>query len=251
MSHSLNGKTALITGAAQGLGLGIAEAFAKAGAMVILVDRNQAMGEAAAKQLRQQGANALFLYTDLAQPDEIKRLVDSVIEKLGHLDILVNNAAVFLPKPIDQIAVGEWDHLMAVNLRAPFLLVQAALPALLSVRGSVLNIGSTAGLRVFSPNLPYVVAKAGLITMTKSMAQELHAFGIRVNCLCPGMVDTPALHTDVEARSQPADSLDRFQTSGYLTTPAQIASVALYLVSDAASAVTGSILVADAGAMLG
>jgi NAD(P)-dependent dehydrogenase (short-subunit alcohol dehydrogenase family) len=243
-------KVALITGAASGLGLGIAERFAQEGAAVVLVDRDADNGEAAVRKLTEQGHQASFVQVDLAHPDEITRTVEIALEQHKRLDIVVNNAATFLPKPVDQISVTEWDFLMAVNLRAPFFLVQAALPSLKASRGNVLNIASTAALKVFSPNLPYAAAKAGLITMTKSLAQELHPHRIRVNCLCPGAVDTPALHRDIEVRHARENALQQLQASGYLTTPEQIAATALYLVSDDASAVTGSIVVADAGAML-
>jgi NAD(P)-dependent dehydrogenase (short-subunit alcohol dehydrogenase family) len=243
-------KVALITGAASGLGLGIAERFAQEGAAVVLVDRDAANGEAAIRKLAEQGHQASFVQVDLAHPDEITRTVEIAFEQHKRLDIVVNNAATFLPKPVDQISVAEWDFLMAVNLRAPFFLVQAALPSLKASKGTVLNIASTAALKVFSPNLPYAAAKAGLITMTKSLAQELHPHRIRVNCLCPGAVDTPALHRDIEVRGARENALQQLQESGYLTTPEQIAAAALYLVSDDASAVTGSIVVADAGAML-
>lgn len=246
----LTNKAALITGAASGIGLGIAERFASEGAAVVLVDRDALRGEAAADRLHQENKQAYFVQADLAEPNQITRAVQSAIEQCGGLDILVNNAAVFLPKPIEQISVPEWDVLMAVNLRAPFLLVQAALPALKATRGNILNISSTAALRVFSPNLPYSVAKAGLITMTKSLAQELHPYRIRVNCLCPGAVNTPALHTDLAVRGSDPTALDGIQARGYLTTPQQIAAAALHLVSDEASAITGSIVLADAGAIL-
>ncbi len=246
----LSNKAALITGAASGIGLGIAERFAAEGAAVVLVDRDAKNGEAASASIRAQGQQAYFVQANLAEPDEIKRAVQSAIEHCGRLDIVVNNAATFLPKPIDQISVPEWDFLMAVNLRAPFLLVQAALPALKATKGNVLNISSTAGIKVFSPNMPYSAAKSGLITMTKSLAQELHPYRIRVNCLCPGAVDTPALHRDIEVRGGDRSSFDRMTESGYMTSPQQIAAASLHLVSDEASAITGSIVVADAGAML-
>lgn len=246
----LTGKAALITGAASGIGLGIAERFAEEGAAVVLADRDAARGEAAAAALVNRGLRAAFAQADLAQPDAITRAVGAAIAFGGRLDIVVNNAAVFLPKSIEQITVAEWDRLMAVNLRAPFLIVQAALPALRASRGAVLNISSTAALRVFSPNLPYSAAKAGLITMTQSMAQELQPHRIRVNCICPGAVDTPALHTDIAARGIDPAALDHLQAQGLLTTPAQIAAVALLLVSDEGAALNGSVVVADAGALL-
>lgn len=246
----LTDKTTLITGAASGLGLAIARRLADEGAAVILLDRDVQRGESAAAELRERGKNAHFIPADLAQPDQITTAVQSALDLTGQLDIIVNNAAVFLPKPIEQITVPEWDLLMAVNLRAPFLIVQAALPALKKTHGCILNISSTAALRVFSPNLPYAAAKAALITMTKSLAQELHPHRIRVNCLCPGAVDTPALHADIERRGRDATVLDTIRAQGYLTTPQQIADAALHLVSDQASAITGSVVIADAGAIL-
>ncbi len=246
----LANKVALVTGAARGLGLGLAECFAAEGATVALLDRDAARGEEAATSLRKQGHQAQFIKADLALPEDITRAVESTITACGRLDIIVNNAAVFLPKAMEQITVQEWDWLMAINLRAPFLIVQAALPALKASRGNVLNISSTAALRVFSPNLPYSTAKAGLITMTQSMAQELHPYRIRVNCLCPGAVDTPALHEDIVARGRTDAALDHMKDQGFLARPEQLAAVALHLVGDEASAITGSTIIADAGAML-
>lgn len=242
-------KAALITGAASGIGLAIAERLAAEGAAVVLVDRD-ARGEEAAVKLRSQGKQAHFVQANLAEPADITRAVQFAVEQCGRLDIVVNNAATFLPKPVEQITVSEWDLLMAVNLRAPFLVVQAALPALKAVKGCVLNISSTAGIKVFSPNMPYSASKAGLITMTKSLAQELHPYRIRVNCLCPGAVDTPALHRDIEVRGGDRSAFDRMSESGYMMSAQQIAAAALHLVSDEASAISGSIVVADAGAIL-
>ena len=207
-------------------------------------------GTRAAERPRNQGREVHFIQADLAQSEEITRAVSAALDRCGKLDIVVNNAATFSSKTIEQITLDDWELMMAVNLRAPFLIVQAALSALKTAQGSVLNIASTAALRVFSPNLPYVTAKAGLITMTKSLAQELQSHRIRVNCLCPGAVDTPALRRDVKDRAATEAGLDRLREKGYLTTPEQIAAVALYLVSDDASPITGSIIVADAGAML-
>lgn len=243
-------KVAFITGAASGIGLGIAERFAAEGAVVIVVDRDDKGGKIVAAHLQNQGRKAHFIQADLADPQDITRAVTSALDLGGQLDIVVNNAAIFLSKPVEHISLAEWDLMMAVNLRAPFLIVQAALAALKATQGSILNISSTAAMRVFSPNLPYITAKAALITMTKSLAQELHPHRIRVNCLCPGAVDTPALRRDIEDRAAGEAALDRLRDQGYLTTPEQIAAVALHLVSRESSAVTGSIIVADAGAML-
>ncbi len=243
-------KAAFITGAASGIGLAIAERLAAEGAAVVLVDRDAQAGEAAASRIRDEGKQAYFVEANLAELDAITRAVEAAIGLCGRLDIVVNNAATFLPKTVDQITVSEWDLLMAVNLRAPFFVVQAALPALKAAQGTILNISSTAAVKVFSPNLPYSAAKSGLITMTKSLAQELHPFRIRVNCLCPGAVDTPALHRDIEVRGGNSNAFERVKASGYLMSTQQIAAAALHLVSDEGSAINGSIVVADGGALL-
>ncbi len=243
-------KAVLITGGARGLGLAMAERFTAEGARVIIVDRDRVQGEQAAAGLKAQGFPAHFIQADLAHPDEIERAVDVALSIGGRLDILVNNAAVILPKGIEEISASEWDWLMSINLRAPFLMVKAALPALKASRGVILNLGSTTGLQATSSNVAYSVSKAGVIMMTKNLARDLHPFGIRVNCLCPGAVDTPLLRAHVAALGGGDEVLERPRSRGFLTTPQQIADVALYLVSDEASAITGGIVVADAGAIL-
>jgi len=243
-------KVALITGGARGLGLAMAERFTAEGAHAIIVDRDRVQGEQVAADLSARGLPVHFVQADLAHPDEIQRAVHATLSAWERLDILVNNAAVILPKSIEDISASEWDWLMSINLRAPFLMVQATLPALKASRGVILNIGSTAGLQAIPNHIAYSVSKAGVIMMTKSLARDLHPFGIRVNCLCPGAVDTPLLRAHMAALGRGDEAWKHGQSERFLTTPQQIAEVALYLVSDEASAITGSIVVADAGAIL-
>ena len=243
-------KVSLITGGARGLGLTMAERFVAEGARVLIVDRERAQGEQVAASLSARGASVHFVPADLAYPDMIAHAIDAALSLEGRLDILVNNAAVILPKGIEETSASEWDWLMSINLRAPFLMVKAALPALKASRGVILNIGSTTGLRATPHNVAYSVSKAGVIMMTRDLARDLHPFGIRVNCLCPGAIDTPLLHAHVTALGGGEEVLERTRSRGLLTTPQQIAEVALYLVSDEASAITGSVVVADAGAIL-
>lgn len=243
-------KVALITGGARGLGLAMAERFAAEGARVTIVDRDRVQGAQAAADLNARGFPVRFVQADLAYPNEIERAVEAALSIWGQLDILVNNAAVILPKNIEEISASEWDWLMSINLRAPFLLVKAALSALKASHGVILNIGSTTGLQAPPNNVAYSVSKAGVIMMTKDLARDLHPFGIRVNCLCPGAVDTPLLRAHMAAQGEGDEILECMRSRGFLTTPQQIADVALYLVSEEASAITGSIVVADAGAIL-
>jgi NAD(P)-dependent dehydrogenase (short-subunit alcohol dehydrogenase family) len=246
----LENKVALVTGAASGIGLGIAERFAREGATVFLADRNTELGEKETKCLQKDGLRAQFIQADVSKPDEITAMVKAASAVNGKLDIVVNNAATFLPRHIEDIAIAEWDLLMAVNLRAPFLVAQAALPGLKKAKGCVLNIASTAGIRVFTPNLPYSAAKAGLITMTESMAQELHPHRIRVNCIAPGAVETPALVTDIEVRGHRPDTVEKMRERGVLVSPAQVAATALHLCSEEGSAINGATLIVDSGALL-
>lgn len=243
----LHNKVALITGGASGIGKAIVEKLASEGADVCFVDRDVENGSI----LAQRVPNVKFIETDLADPIAIQSAVKQCLTSYNKIDILVNNAAVILPKSIDNISTQEWDWLMSINLRAPFLLVQAALPTLKEQQGNVLNISSTAAMHVFGDNIPYISAKAGLIAMTKAMALDLHTFGIRVNCICPGAVHTPLLDQDIELhhrnREEILNSLDKKRI---LVQPETIANTALHLVSDSGAALTGSIIVVDAGASL-
>ena len=232
------------------MGQAMVERFAVEGAIVGFIDRDADRGHALADRLN----NAHFYEADLASADAISETVAGFLTAHNQIDILVNNAGVILPKGIEEISADEWDWLMAINLRAPFLMVQAALPSLKETRGSVLNIASTAALKVFGRNVPYISAKAGLIAMTKCLALDLHPFGVRVNCICPGAVNTPLLEQDIEVRQgddvNPQDVLSTLDDRRILVQPESIAATALHLVSDEGMAMTGSCVVVDAGAML-
>jgi 3-hydroxybutyrate dehydrogenase len=243
----LRNKVALITGGASGIGKAIVEKLASEGATVCFIDRDVENGSILANRV----PNANFIEADLADPIAIQSTVEQCLSSHNQIDIVVNNAGVILPKSIEDISPQEWDWLMSINLRAPFLLVQAALPALKEQKGNILNISSTAALHVFGDNIPYISAKAGLIAMTKAMALDFHAFGIRVNCICPGAVHTPLLDQDIELRhGNREEVLNSLDEKRILVQPESIADTALHLVSDSGSALTGSILVVDAGASL-
>jgi len=243
----LHNKVALITGGASGIGKAIVEKFASEGAVVCFVDRDNENGSSIAAHV----PNADFINADLADPIAIQSTVEHCLSSHNQIDIVVNNAGVILLKPIEDISVQEWDWLMSINLRAPFLLVQAALPALKEQKGTVLNISSTAALHVFGDNIPYISAKAGLIAMTKAMALDFHSCGVRVNCICPGAVHTPLLDQDIELRHGNRDEvLHSLDKKRILVQPESIANTALHLISDSGAALTGSIVVVDAGASL-
>jgi len=250
----LAGKVALITGGASGIGLVMVERFATEGATVAMVDRDAVRGERAVADLSARGYAVHFAGADLTQPAEIMRAVEASIAQCGRLDIVVNNAGIIIRRGIGEMTATEWDTLFAVNVRAAFLVIKAALPALKQSHGNILNVSSTCGFTGSAGNTMYATSKGALLTLTKSLAAELHPYGIRVNCICPGAVDTPLSRAGLAERGLDeagiAKALDALQERGILTVPRQIADTALYLVGDEASAVTGSIVIADAGAML-
>ncbi len=242
-------RVALITGAARGMGAAIARRLAADGFAVVLADRRLQAIDALAAEIVTGGGHAAALEVDLADADQIERLEASARSRFGRLDVLVNNAGVILPKGFVEATVEEWDRMMAVNLRAVFLLSRAALPELRRRRGVIVNMASTAGLRAQMENGPYCVAKSGVIMLTQALAQEVHAAGVRVNCVCPGAVDTPLLVEYAQARGVP-ESIADLADSGMLVSAEDIAAAVSFLVGDGARSITGQVLVVDRGALV-
>ncbi|MGH2346704.1 MAG: SDR family NAD(P)-dependent oxidoreductase [Chloroflexota bacterium] len=242
-------RVALITGAARGMGAAIARRLAADGLAVVLADRRRDAIEALAAELIRTGARAAALEVDLADAAQIERLEAAARARFGQLDVLVNNAGVILPKGFIEATVEEWDRMMAVNLRAVFLLSRAALPELRRRRGTIVNIASTAGLRAQMENGPYCVAKSGVIMLTQALAQEVHADGVRVNCVCPGAVDTPLLTEYAQARGRP-ESIGRLADAGTLVPPEDVAAAVSFLIGEGARSITGQVTVVDRGALV-
>jgi NAD(P)-dependent dehydrogenase (short-subunit alcohol dehydrogenase family) len=252
MRIDLDGKVALVTGGGRGLGLAIARALHGAGATVALNDRTNESCLAAIARLG-GGERLIAAPADLATGDGPARAVAQASEG-GRLDLLVNNAAVNVERPIIATDDAHWDTHLAVVLRAAFLTVQAALPMLQASRGVVLNIASELGLQAIANNVAYVSAKHGLIAMTKAMAIELAGAGVRVNALCPGTMDTELMR-DCAADSGDPDAyyaaFARYHPLGRLASPEEIADFALGLLSPAAGFMTGAAVAIDGGSTAG
>ncbi|KAA2237621.1 SDR family oxidoreductase [Salinarimonas soli] len=243
----LANKTALVTGAAQGFGLGIAETFAREGARVALLDLNE---EAARRAAETIGRGSIALSGDVSQAADVERAVASAIQAFGHLDILVNNAGVsHRNRPMLEVSEDEFDRVFAVNVKSIYLFARAAVPHFRERGGGViLNIGSTAGIRP-RPGLAWYNASKGAVNLlSKSMAVELAPDRIRVNALAPVAGETPLLATFMGEDTPERRAAFRATIPwGRLSTPQDIANAALFLCSDEAEMVTGSVLEVDGG----
>jgi NAD(P)-dependent dehydrogenase (short-subunit alcohol dehydrogenase family) len=239
----------LITGAARGIGRACALRFAAVGATIIAVDVRARDVERLVQDLRAAGVQAHACIADLAVPAAVERLAADVRATVDHLDVLVNNAGVILPKGVLDTAVDEWDRTMAVNLRAIFLLSRMLMPELRARRGCIVSTASTAGLRAQHENGPYCTAKSGVIMFTQALAQEVRRDGVRVNCICPGAIDTPLLEEYTRARND-SDGLQCLREQDLLVPPEDVADAVFFLSSRRARSITGHALVVDRGALL-
>ncbi|WGH78248.1 SDR family NAD(P)-dependent oxidoreductase [Jannaschia ovalis] len=236
-------KTAIVTGAARGIGLATAKLFLAEGRQVALVDIDEEELARAAAALGDERAHALPC--DIADPDAVARLVGTVEAALGRVDALVNNAGIADFGPLDAHDFERWRAVMAVNLDGTFLMSQAFLPALKATRGAIVNIASISALRASTLRVAYGTSKAGVAHLTQQQAVELGEYGIRVNCVCPGPVRTKlamAVHTQ--------EIIDAYHDAIPLCRYGQereIAEAILWLCSDKASFVTGQRLAVDGG----
>jgi NAD(P)-dependent dehydrogenase (short-subunit alcohol dehydrogenase family) len=249
---SLRGKVALVTGGAQGIGRAIAVRFQKAGARVYLVDRDQVAGALTASELTsfypQQPVK--FIPADLERLEEVKAVTASFRADAGQLDVLVNNAGVELDKRFEDVTASDWDKLLAINLRAPFLLTQSLLSVFAPAGGAIINISSIHSTHAFANATAYACSKAGLVALTRNLALELAPRHIRVNALCPGYIDTRLW--DDYLRSSPDAAALAAETAalhpiGRRGVPTDVAEAALFLASDRSSFITGTQLVVDGG----
>jgi len=250
----LDGKVAIITGAASGIGRGTAIRFAGEGAAVVIADLNAEGGEAAVRDCKENGGRAVFQKADVSAEAEIKALVARAIKEFGRLDVIYNNAGIGgAVGPLEQITVEDWDKSFAVLMRSVFLGMKYAVPELRKAGGgSIISTASVAGIRGFNGLHAYCAAKAGVVNLTRSAALEFAKDKIRVNCICPGGINTPILH-----RNQPGmkDAMEQWMAHGQPLQraghPEDIANMALFLASDDSNWVTGQAMVVDGGLTIG
>lgn len=248
MTGRLQGKTAIVTGAARGVGKAIVERFAREGANVVLDDVDDATGQATADAIAAAGGSVRYVHGDVGKADQIDALVAAAVQAFGPIDIVVNNA---LP-PSRHVLENDWDPLMDVCLKGPWLLMKATLPSMIERRsGSIINISSVNALAGFGDEHVYSAAKAGLIGMSRSMATRYGRYGIRINVICPGTIVTEAWAPMVARDPGLHERLTALYPLARLGTPEDIAGAALYLAGPDAGFTTGSVLVVDGGITAG
>ena len=238
-------RTVIVTGGTRGIGLALAEGFVLAGARVVVASRKPDACEQATAHLRDLGGQAIGVPTHLGQVDDLGALVQRTVDEFGGIDVLVNNAANPLAQPLGAITVEALTKSYEVNLRGPVFLVQEALPHLkASQHAAVLNMVSI-GAFIFSPMLSiYSSAKAAMVSFTRSMAAEFVQFGIRVNALAPGPVDTYMMQKNPQ---EMVDAMVGGTLMRRLATPDEMVGAALLLTSDAGSYMTGQVVIVDGG----
>jgi NAD(P)-dependent dehydrogenase (short-subunit alcohol dehydrogenase family) len=248
MSMRLNKKRALITGGAQGIGLAIAQTFCKEGALVYVADVNSDQGEAAASTLRENGAQATFIFLDVSDDASWKAACGQIEEEAGGLDILVNNAGINIRKTIEEMSAEELDQMYAVNIKGPFLGIKHALPIMKAIGGgSIINMSSVCGLigHLYTPEA-YTTAKGALTTLTKAVASRYGKFNVRCNSINPSTADTPLVQEMLKNPEWKKERLGEVPL-GRMAGLQDIAQAALYLASEEGSFINGVALPVDGG----
>jgi NAD(P)-dependent dehydrogenase (short-subunit alcohol dehydrogenase family) len=243
MSGELDGKVAIVTGSTQGLGAGIARYFAKNGAKVVLSGRNQKNGDAVAASL---GADvALFHRTDLTRAQDCEALVDAALRRFGGVDIIVNSAADTSRSDLKTFTVEHFDRLFAINVRAPLVIAQRALPSLRERSGTIINIGSVNSYVGLPHLLVYSATKGALVTLSKNLANALQHTRVRVFCLNIGWVDTEGERAILAVEGRPADFMQegaKHLPMKRLMVPQDIAEMCLFLASPRSVAFSGAVM---------
>ncbi|QGQ97244.1 SDR family oxidoreductase [Paenibacillus psychroresistens] len=253
----LKGKVAIISGAGSGIGEATAKLFASLGAKVVIADWNEAEANRVANEINLLDSvegKALAVKTDVSSEQQVKLLVQETLTVFGAIDILFNNAAVVLPKELEDITEVEWTRTLDINLKSVYLMIKYCIPEIRKSRGSIVNMSSLSGLLGQKQNPVYSATKGAIIAMTKALALDYAKDGVRVNCICPAGVMTPLLEEWIQQQPDPTETVQALidmHPLGRCATTEEIAQAVLYLASEQAYFITGVALPVDGGASLG
>lgn len=247
----LAGKCAVITGGGTGIGQAIALAFAREGAQVAVAGRRKDKLDGTLRFLQQVGDSALALECDVTRAEDTERVIKSVEDAFGKVNVLVNNAGALSVSTVETIAEADWDRVMATNVKGPFLMSRAALPAMRRAGGgSIINVSSVLGIVAIRDRAAYCASKGGVTMLTRAMALDHAHDNIRVNCVCPSIVEsemTQNLFAETEAGRQARESRLASIPLGRFGKPADIAGLAVFLASEESSWMTGTVIPVDGG----
>jgi NAD(P)-dependent dehydrogenase (short-subunit alcohol dehydrogenase family) len=254
MYPDLKGKVVIITGARRGMGRSHAIAFAKEGAKVVVSDISLEDCEKVVKEIKKLGGEAMAVKCDVSKKEEVEEMVRKTIEKWGRVDVLVNNAAISQFKPFLEMTEEDWDRTMDINLKGYFLCAQAVSKEMVKQKsGVIINIASIAMGQTgigFPTLVHYVASKGGVVAMTEALALELAPYGIRVNSVSPGIIDTPMVDP-VRADKKTLEGILMRVPMRRMGKPEEVSNLVLFLASDASSYMTGSNVVIDGGWLAG
>ncbi|MCY3862860.1 MAG: glucose 1-dehydrogenase [bacterium] len=249
MSDTMEGKVALVTGGASGIGQEAAVLFARRGAKVAVADRNAEGGAETVARIEAEGGQGQFFAADVTDEDQVAALVASVVSAFGQLDYAFNNAGITHPSRLfHELTLEQWDEMIAVNLTSVFLCMKHEIIQMLAQGGgAIVNTASGAAI-IPAPGQPhYTAAKRGVLGLTTYAADELNNKGIRVNAICPGMIDTPMVASWRESSPEMAEAVIQMMPGGRLGLPEEVAEAAVWLCSDEARWVSGDTMLVDGG----
>ncbi|MEA2489589.1 MAG: hypothetical protein QOH21_1381 [Acidobacteriota bacterium] len=243
------GKVAFVTGAANGIGRAAALAFAREGASVVVGDISDAGNEETARMIREIGGDALAVRCDVSRSEDVRQALAATIERFGRLDFALNNAGIeYKIQPAADVTEEEWDRIMDIDLRGVFLCMKHEIPLILEQGGgAIVNTSSGAGVRGFKGGAAYVAAKHGAVGLTKAAALDYAHANIRINAVCPGIIDTPMMDRFSGGTAEGREAVIAQEPVGRMGTPEEIAAAVVWLCSEAASFVVGTAFIVDGG----
>jgi NAD(P)-dependent dehydrogenase (short-subunit alcohol dehydrogenase family) len=245
---NLTGKTAIVTGAGRGIGRSVAVGLAKAGANIVVCSRTESELTEVAQEISNSGREVLVVPCDVTRPQDIQYVINETVERFGVIDILINNAGMTIKRPAEEYTLEDWNQILAVNLTGVFLFAQAAGREMIKQgNGKIINISSVAARTAVTGSIAYCASKGGVDMVTKGLAVEWAAYGVRVNGIAPAYIETPLVKAIKETRSDFASKVEARTPLARMGNPDEIVGAAMFLASDASSYTTGETILVDGG----